>query len=309
MESHDKHMDRRESLLERAAGAYDMSEALTGRSAPRLDISAIPPAAPVYEAPAHEAAGVEAPLVARPWSGPVQPIDRIALAEAGYIVPDAPVSAIGEEFRIVKRQLLAGIDAGDAATRRILICSAQPGEGKTFCTVNLALSLAAETDLDVLLVDADFANPRAPAMLGLEASGPGFMDVLADPALPVEDLVIRTDLPSLAVLPAGRATNSDTEYLASVRTPKLLERLAAGHPNRIILFDSPPLLVASPASVLAAHVGQALMIVRADMTSEGALRDAAGMLKDCPKVQLLLNAVKFSASGRKFGSYYGKAAA
>lgn len=306
MESHDKNMDRRESLLERAAGAYDMSEALTGRAAPRLDVKdMLPPVAPVYETPSL----ADAPFIARPWSGPVQPIDRIALAEAGYIVPDGPVSAIGEEFRIVKRQLLAGIDPENAATRRILICSAQPGEGKTFCTVNLALSLAAETDLDVLLVDADFANPRAPAMLGLDAGGQGFMDVLADPALPVEDLVIRTDIPSLAVLPAGRATNSDTEYLASARTPKLLERLAAGHPNRIILFDSPPLLAASPASVLAAHVGQALMIVRADMTSEGALRDAAGMLKDCAKVRLLLNAVKFSASGRKFGSYYGKAAA
>lgn len=289
------------SLLERAAGIYDFGEALRGRAAPAVDAGAVPPA-PAFVAPAMPA------FTPSTWTGPIQPVDRLALAEAGFILPDGPVTAIGEEFRIVKRELLA-IAAANAAVSpsgmRILICSAHPGEGKTFCAVNLALSLAAEKDIEVLLVDADFANPSVLSQLGLEGSA-GFMDALADPAVAVEECVIRTDIPALAVLPAGRQTNNDTEYLASSRMEMVLDRLAAGHPNRIILFDSPPLLAASPASVLAVHVGLALLVVRADRTPENALRDAAGLLKGCAQVQLLLNGVKFSASGRRFGTYYGK---
>lgn len=285
------------TLLERASGLYDFGDALRGHVAPPIDAGSLPPPPPV----AHLDGSSSTP-VARPWSGPIEVIDRLALAEAGYVLPDGPVTGIGEEFRIVKRQLLSSVAAGD---NRVLICSALPGDGKTFCAVNLALSLAAEKDMEVLLVDADFANPSVLTTLGLQG-GQGFMDALADPTVAVEDCVIRTDIPGLAVLPAGRQTNNDTEYLASSRMELVLDRLAAGRPNQIILFDSPPLLAASPASVIAAHVGLALLVVRADKTSESALRDAAGLLKACPQVQLLLNGVKFSASGRRFGSYYGK---
>ncbi|HEX7782211.1 MAG TPA: AAA family ATPase [Sphingobium sp.] len=284
------------SLLERASGVYDFGDALRGHVAPPIDAGALPPP------PVAQSEGSAATPVARPWSGPVEAIDRVALVEAGYVLPDGPVTGIGEEFRIVKRQLLSSVAAGD---NRVLVCSALPGDGKTFCAVNLALSLAAEKDMEVLLVDADFANPSVLTTLGLQG-GQGFMDALADPTVAVEDCVIRTDIPGLAVLPAGRQTNNDTEYLASSRMELVLDRLAAGRPNQIILFDSPPLLAASPASVIAAHVGLALLVVRADKTSESALRDAAGLLKACPQVQLLLNGVKFSASGRRFGSYYGK---
>ncbi|CAN5117339.1 hypothetical protein BH10PSE12_BH10PSE12_11100 [soil metagenome] len=288
----------RNSLLERAAGLYDFDAALRGRGAPAVDTGAALAAA---ETPGFAPSG---------WTGPIHAIDRTALADAGFILPDGPVTGIGEEFRIIKRQLLAGMAAKAASDPgsgglRILVCSAHPGEGKTFCAVNLALSLAAEKDVEVLLVDGDFANPSILSRLGLEG-GPGFMDALADPAIAIEDCLIRTDIPALAVLPAGRQTNNDTEYLSSSRMELLLDRLAAGQPNRIILFDSPPLLAASPAAVLASHVGLALLVVRADMTSENALRDAAGLLKGCPQVQLLLNGVKFSASGRRFGTYYGK---
>lgn len=135
---------------------------------------------------------------------------------------------------------------------------------------------------------------------------PGLMDALADPALAIEDCILRTDVPSLAILPAGQRSNNDTEYLSSARTELLLRSLTEGRPDRIILFDSPPLLAASPAAVLASHVAIALMVVRADTTSESALRDAAGMLKGGAQVQLLLNGVTFSASGRRFGNYYAK---
>jgi Mrp family chromosome partitioning ATPase len=187
--------------------------------------------------------------------------------------------------------------------RRILICSAQANEGKTFCAVNLALSMANERDFEVLLVDGDFAKPTVLSTLGIE--GPvGLMDALADPSIDVETLVIKTDVGNLSVLPSGKYTNEATELIAADRTRVILDRLAT-KPNRIILFDSPPALAASPASVLAYHVGQVLLIVRADRTGEAELRDAVLLLGGCEEIQLLLNGARFAPNARRFGSYYG----
>ena len=240
---------------------------------------------------------------------PVAEVDRDLLRESAFIVPDGPVTSISEEFRIVKRRLLvsvqAEINAGlGVAAQRILICSANPGDGKTYSAINLALSIATEKDHDVVLVDADFAKPSILSSLGI-AGQSGLMDALADPAVDVQDLIIPTDIPGLSVLPAGRQTNTDSEYLASARTQEVLASLTAGRPGRIVIFDSPPLLAASPAATIAQHVGHALMVVRADVTSERALRDALSLIAGCNQIQLLLNGVKFSPSGRSFGSYYG----
>lgn len=292
----------RGSLIERATEIYDFNAALKGRAAPAVDLSAdlppLPAAAVEATAPAH-APAMRAPA----WTGPIQPIDRMALAEAGYLQPDGPVSAMSEEFRLLKRDLLAQLQSSPRGNR-ILVCSAHSGDGKSFCAINLALSLAAEKDREILLVDADFGKPGIPAKLGLTAE-PGLMDALADPSIAIEDIIIRTDLPSLAVLPAGQRSNNDTEYLASARTQHLLSRLTEGRPERIVIFDSPPLLAASPAAVLASHAAIALLVVRADRTSESAVREAAAMLKGGTQVQLLLNAVSFTG-GRRFGSYYAK---
>ena len=229
------------------------------------------------------------------------------------IVPGQPVTGIAEEYRIVKRELIRNIIGAPNRPiiprgHRVLIASANPGEGKTFSAVNLALSLAAEADYDVLLIDGDMAKPSVVKLLGLE-DGPGLMDALADPHLPLGDCIIQTDLPGLKVMPAGKSTVGDTELIASSRTEVLLTRLEAGAPGRILIIDSPPILAASPAAVLAGHVGQLIMVVRADETLEAALRDAVGLVSACPHIQLLLNGVKFSPGGRRFGTYYGQGGA
>ena len=131
------------------------------------------------------------------------------------------------------------------------------------------------------------------------------MDALADPTIRVEDSVLATDIPGLYVLPAGNQTNSDSEYLASGRTAEVLDRLTQGAPNRMVIFDSPPALAASPAADLAKHVGQALVVARADTTGQSSLEDALSLLSTCPDIKLLLNAAHFSPSGRRFGTYYG----
>jgi protein-tyrosine kinase len=308
------------SLLERAAEVYGLREAMRGGAAAPLPIpapAAAVPAQKTLEAPVAPAPLAEKPIVA-PTPIPVRPriehamtgkVDRAALRDAGFIVPGAPPSGLSEEFRLVKRQLLLQAFGGRNTEpldkgRMILICSAQPNEGKTFCSVNLAMSMATETEIEVLLVDADVAKPEILSTLGLPG-GPGLMDALVDPSIDVESLVIGTDIPGLSVLPAGRQINNDTELLASDRTQQLMEVLAARNPRRIVLFDSAPALAASPASVLALHVGQVLLVVRADQTSESELRDSLAMLEGNARIQMVLNGVTYSGSNRKFGYYYG----
>lgn len=308
------------SLLERAAQIYDFNSGLriappaplastVAESAPAVKRAPTTEAPPQVERPKAEKAQVS------PAAAPHRPlaasrfgkVDREALRAAGYILPDASVTGLAEEFRIIKRQLLLGVSGEHIAEdkrRTILVCSSQPNEGKTFSAVNLALSLATEKDFEVLLVDGDFDNPEVLSTLGLE-EGPGLIDAIADPAADVESCVIRTDIEGLAVLPAGSRSNNVTELLASSRTRQVLADLTRRHPRRIVLFDSPPALMASPATVLATHVGQVMMVVRADVTTEADLREAVGLLSGCDAVSLMLNAAGFAANGRRFGSYYG----
>ncbi|WP_010542984.1 AAA family ATPase [Sphingomonas elodea] len=259
------------------------------------------------QAQSQPAAPAPAPVRSKP-DRPIVPIDRKRLSSAGMLVPGGPITPLAEEFRMVKRQLLltaravSGVDADRA--RIILVCSAQPNEGKTFCAINLALSMAAEKDVEILLVDADFAKPDVSKRLGV-GEGPGLLDALAG-AIDVEDCIVDTDVPQLAILPAGARSVSDTELLASDGARAMLDRLAAANPRRIVIFDSPPALAASPASVLALHVGQTMMVVRADRTSEEDLRAAIAALDGCEHIQLVLNAVSFQPAGRRFGSYYAE---
>ncbi|WP_442947319.1 capsular biosynthesis protein [Novosphingobium sp.] len=328
-----------ESLIERAAGHFDFN-AMIARPGPlpaepvRKAAAPVPapaePAVPVASVPAASPApfapppgvrtelpvetpgqtpGETAPQVAPVFNGEHHPVDREQLREQGLIVPEGTVTTLLEEFRIVKRQLL--VQAGDlrrqgagAAAQRILISSPHPGEGKTYCALNLALSIAAEKESEVLLVDADFAKPSILSALGLPG-GPGLMDALMDETIDPAACVLGTDIPGLWVMPAGDTTINDSEYLSSSRTARVLERLTENAPRRMVIFDSPPALAASPAAELAKYVGQTVVIVRADRTGQGALEDAISLLNACPNVQLLLNDAQFSPSGRRFGSYYG----
>ncbi|WP_188055610.1 AAA family ATPase [Sphingosinithalassobacter sp. CS137] len=321
------------TLLERAAEHYHFGVPVAPavevreRSAP---VPAPAPAAPPAPAPQpafEKAQAPEGPTIRRgsevrdvpdhPAPRSAAPgrrrvaIDRERLSELGMIVPGSAVTPLAEEFRLVKRQLLltaravAGADADRA--RMVLVCSARQNEGKTFCAINLALSMAAEKDFEILLVDADFAKPDILKRLGAD-EGPGLLDALSGSISDVEECILDTDIPQLSILPAGTKSANDTELLASDRARAVLDALAAANSRRIVIFDSPPVLAASPASVLALHVGQVMLVVRADQTNEGDLREAVAMVDACEHIQLVLNGVSFQPSGYRFGSYYGEAA-
>jgi exopolysaccharide/PEP-CTERM locus tyrosine autokinase len=316
------------SLLERAAELYGFGTGFPAPApAPVEEQSETPPQPdqPIDEAPRPRRkkqpifvrgaeSEADAPIsTLRPEAQPVPDaragtIDRDSLREGGFILPDASVSGLAEEFRIVKRQLLQAASGKTGITedkrQTILVCSAAPDEGKTFCAINLALSMASEKDVEVLLVDGDFSKPEILSILGLEG-GKGLTDAIAEPDGDPESYVIRTNVERLSVLPAGSQCNNVTELLASQRTRQVFDALTAGRPNRIVIFDSPPVLMASPASILANKVGQIVMVVRADRTKETDLREAVGLISGCEHLSLMLNACGFAPSGRRFGSYYG----
>lgn len=306
------------SLIERAAQVYDFEEALRSRA----PVAPPPPplSAPLAPEPTPDLSHIPAEFLAQadedaerfaPLPAPTDTVvvDRGMLAENGMIVPGAPIGPLAEEFRLIKRQLavtrrrIADSDQ-PAKARTVLICSARPQDGKTFCAINLALSLAADRDTEVLLVDADVAKPSVLRQLGIP-DAPGLLDALADGGRDIEELVLRTDVPGLSVLPAGAKSASDTELLASARTARAVERLLEANPRRLVIFDSPPALAASPAAVLAMLVGQVMLIVRADRTPEGEVAEAADLLDGCEHIQLVLNATSFVPGTHRFGSYYG----
>lgn len=300
--------DAPNSLLERAAKAAAAQPADMGLTPPGTTITA--QRGPSYaqrmaEAPEAPRAAEADPITGR--GGRRGTIDFDVLRERGFVVPDAPTTATAEEFRLVKRQLLANALArGPNSIRNgnlILVGSSLPSEGKTFCAINLALSIASERDLTVLLVDADFPKPDVVARLGLEA-GPGLIDIIEDRSIDIGDCLIRTQIPNFTVLPAGRQSHLTTELLASERMEDLIDEIARRYTDRIIIFDSPPALVSSAASVLATHVGQVLFVVQAEATRESELREGLALMSGCPNVQLLLNRSRFNAGGRRFGSYY-----
>ncbi|MDG5487581.1 AAA family ATPase [Sphingomonas sp. BGYR3] len=311
------------SLLERAAGLNAFAPPPRAPIPIKAEPVVPPPAAPPVPSPVIPAPAPQAATAPAPAPAPIAPppaairsaprarvaIDRAMLAEQGLLVPGSPVDVLAEEFRLAKRQVLLTADkvaaSDDSRARMVLISSARPNEGKTFSAINLAISLAAEKDVQVLLVDADLAKPDVPRRLGIDTA-PGLLDALADPDLDAETLILDTDIPNLSVLQAGMLRANDTELLASQRARQVLDALVQADPRRIVIFDSPPALAASPASVLALHVGQTLLVVRADRTTEGDLRETVALLDGCEHLQLILNSVTFQRSGPRFGSYYGQ---
>lgn len=268
---------------------------LTPTEATPATLTPTSPAVPERRWPGNRAPAVPMPL---------QAVDRALMAEHALIDPDGMTDALAEEFRIIKRQLLRNAETIPNG-RRVLVTSSQPDEGKTFTSCNLALSLAAERDLSVLLIDGDSARGDVPQRLGL-TPGAGLMDVLADPKMDVRRCVIPTDIRNLSVLPAGQSSTRDTEFLSSARMAEVLATLEEDAPGRVILFDSTPLLAASSAGVLAALCGQVVVVVRAEVTREAALRDAISLIGHHSGISLLLNRVRFTPEGRRFGSYYGE---
>jgi len=230
-------------------------------------------------------------------------IDIPALRAAGLVAPQAEERQLAAEYRNLKRPLLAGM-TGESRLKLgnvVVVTSALPGEGKTFTTINLALSLALERDRAVVLVDGDVAKPHMTHLFGLDGE-PGLLDLGVE-GHKLEETIVRTDYPSLYVLPAGSQNVEATEILRSERTLTLLALLAAD-PRRIVLIDAPPLLVTSEAGVVVSLAGQVVMVIKAAETPQEAVMRAIETISEDKSVSLVLNQAD-AASAHGYG-YYGR---
>jgi protein-tyrosine kinase len=259
---------------------------------------------------------VVTPAVARatvPVAGPSEQsvrrmtLDPSALRKGGYLPEEGIERRFADHYRRVKRPLIEKALSGNPAMRLILISSALPGDGKTFTSLNLALSMARERDVSVLLIDADGVRASLSELLGIRKE-PGLLDALADDSLEVESLIQHTDVRGLQVLPAGKFLENATELIASGRMAQIASRLTSHDPRRVILFDSAPLLVSSEARALTRMPGQILLVVRAGVTPRRAIVDAVGQV-DKHKLQGLVVNQARDVPGEDYSDYgYGDVA-
>ncbi|MGN6454010.1 MAG: hypothetical protein ACTHL7_13215 [Steroidobacteraceae bacterium] len=228
-------------------------------------------------------------------------IDQNALRAAGMLPPVHQEHEISQQYRRIKRPLInnaLGRGVPQLASGNvIMITSAVPGEGKTFMSLNLALSMRLEEDITVLLVDGDVVNPRLSQILGLE-SRPGLLDLVRDPALTPHAAIVPTELPGLSILPAGRQETNATELVASARMHQVVSKLGSEDPARLVLFDSAPLLVTTESQALTHFAGQLVLVVHADHTPQHVVFDALETLaEDKPAFLVLNQTTRHSHSG------------
>lgn len=275
-----------------------------GSAAPLTDSSALPKS--VSDAVSREA---EAPAVKEVPKTPNTRItlDYQSLSQLGYVVPDCENKQIAEEYRIIKRPIVMNAFGKGAAPiphgNLVSIASSLPSEGKTFTALNLGLSISSEMDSTVLLIDGDVIKSSLTKLIGAESKR-GLIDLLEDPNCTVSDVILDTQNPKLKIIPAGTNSAHSTELLASKAMEQLLTELAERYSDRIILFDSPPMLATSEASVLNHLMGQVLMVVEAGNTPVDAIKDSLSKLDSDKAIGLILNKSRTSKVGNYFGTYY-----
>jgi len=317
------------SIIEKAANR--LGQARPADATAEATIPTAPVAAPVAEA-VHAAPAAAAPAVAPaappapaapvvPALATLQPhgdasrrsthtveLDLMRMHESGLVTAAGGRTALVEDFRIIKRPLIkrafAARKPGDNPGNLIMITSSLPGEGKTFCAINLAMSIAMELDHTVLLVDADVARPSVLRTLGLPAQR-GLMDILLDDNVDMADVMLRTNVNTLSILPAGTSSPRATELLASHMMKNLVNEIANRYPDRIVIFDSPPLLLTSESHVLASNMGQIVMVVESERTTQHAVKESLRQLEGLSNVNLIYNKSREFPGTETYDYHYG----
>jgi receptor protein-tyrosine kinase len=298
------------SIVERAA------ERLTAEKAVRRPAAVVRPAdietAPVPEPAAENRPAVEPPPQ-QPQNKPMVAghhvsIDTKRLPRAGVFSPEFAANRTTEEFRLVKQSVLQRVDAIAGQGRRganfIMVTSARQGEGKSFVSANLAMSIAAEKDKSVLLIDADAARSSVRKLFGIDTEK-GMLDALEQPSTGPGDVILSTNIAGLHVIPAGTARPLSAELYASERMEEFLNQIAEDFPSFIVIFDAPPVLATGEPSALARHMGQILLVVESEKTSQTAISEAINLVNICSNIGFVFNKAKFRFGAERFGKSYG----
>lgn len=231
------------------------------------------------------------------------------LRAADMLVPGSQLDdSVFDEYRRIKRPLISNafgktaqlVDKGNL----ILLTSSYPGEGKSYTSINLALSIAQERDHTVLLVDCDVARHGSSRLLGI-AEKPGLVELLESDNLDVGDVILRTDIPKLCLISAGKQHEYVTELLASHRMVELVNELGTRYQDRIIIFDGPPILPTPQTQVLVGLVGQVVFVIEAGKTPQAAVEEALSLIPEEQATGLVLNKNEKMSLRSGYYGYYG----
>jgi len=235
-------------------------------------------------------------------------LEEEQLVRGGLLAPLDHAIPVADEFRRIKRPLLDNVvkHRGDENDHMnlIMVSSALAGAGKTFCSVNLAVSISLERELNVLLIDADVAKPHISKAFGL-SDHVGLIDILEDETRSIEEALVRTDLNDIQVLPAGKKHTQSTELLASDRMANVVKELATRYPDRIIIMDSPPLLMTNEAQALARQAGQITLVIESGKTLHHEVQEMLETLDQSKPINVILNKSIYTQPGGYYGGGYG----
>ena len=220
-----------------------------------------------------------------------------------------PRSIESEMFKILRGNLL--FPKSGKPPRSMMITSAVPGEGKTFVSANLAVSIAQNINEHVLLMDCDIRKPSIHTMLGLD-EGPGLAEYLTN-GLDLSKLLVRTGIEKLTILPGGNPPPNPAELLSSQKMSLLLEEVKSRYQDRYIIIDSPPPQLTAEANAIARQVDGIIIVVKYGGTPRAMVEEMVGVLGKEKIVGCVMNWFDLRSSGYfaygKYGGYskyYGK---
>ncbi|WP_299084178.1 XrtA-associated tyrosine autokinase [uncultured Paraglaciecola sp.] len=226
----------------------------------------------------------------------------------GFVNKDRQV--INEEFRAIKRKVLGNafgpLSKSLNNSNIIMVSSPNPNEGKTFTAINLALSIALEQDKTVLLVDADVLRPSVMKIINQPFEN-GLMEYLLGDVDDLSEVIYHTSIDTLRIIPAGKSHHLSTELLASEKMLETVSEFANRYPDRIVIFDTPPLLGINETAILANLAGQAVIVVQEGKTNLNRIALSVEQLNpDMAKGFVINKAHKGAKSGAGYyGYYYG----
>lgn len=224
-----------------------------------------------------------------------------------YIVtltePDSPAA---EEYRKLKAAVIK-LTAHDVARNAIMITSCTSGEGKSITSINLAVSLAQEVSYSALLIDADLRRPSITEYLGISAER-GLSDCLMD-GTPPASAVIRTGVPTLEILPAGKSVRNPVELLSSPKMKLLINELKRQHAHRFIIIDTPPILPFAETQIISMYVDGVLLVVKEGAATRQDMQDSLDLLKGTRVLGVAFNEVSAPAANSRYRNYYNYYAA
>ena len=195
--------------------------------------------------------------------------------DSSLVTLSKPRSYEAEQFKILRTNLL--FPESGPSIKSVLITSAAPGDGKSFVSANLAVSLALNYDRKVLLVDADVRRSETHKIFGLKHVEKGICDFLSG-RMPLASLLVKTSLPNLIILPAGKLMRGQAELRSLENLPKLFEELKAHFNEYFIVVDSPPPKLASETGVLARLVDSIVIIIKSGVTKRKLVEDTIDLI-------------------------------